>query len=617
VRRHLLVALLLALSAFASCRVQAETPASTPEEALLKLRARFKGAWSFQQKPASFNGTEFIGRRVSISIPKIINELPQIIEATKSAHHLAWDVDFLHEPEIRSLGRIKQIVLHQQRDGHVIENAEFVISVNDLADSLRIAPHTVKLQALPQPTRSAEEARAIAIDAFCKALDAAKSSPDKKGGTQQQCSATVSYTQEESKPRWLTVNGTVHVVYHFTVDITDAPKVGPEACVVREYDISGTTSEEDPVIRVINRCHLAILGTGRAFDPNPMTIRKRKHLKAADIADDDISYKDVDLPFLNPPKEGIFTLDGTYVLFEQGDSLAPPTRAIETESGIPTFRYSRRDDPAFSTVMAYYHLTTLQTHAGAIGFGSLRNVPLAVHVLNADMVVNNASVRVAEYREGPVGKPECGFVTLGRFSPPLTPTIGDAEDAEIIAHEYGHSLLCHDANGYFSIAPEGSYQDSQADAISEGFADFWGIISYSAETKRERHSLFCFADWGGYRDCLRRIPKKRRRTKYVPALGAHRNGMIWSSALIDIFETVFKGDRSNAEIVILQGHLNAIHPGSVPTMSGVAAGILLADQDEFNGEHRDALCDAFRRHAISPSQGCKINRRDLGTQHGD
>ncbi|MGB8652425.1 MAG: M36 family metallopeptidase, partial [Mycobacteriales bacterium] len=104
--------------------------------------------------------------------------------------------------------------------------------------------------------------------------------------------------------------------------------------------------------------------------------------------------------------------------------------------------------------------------------------------------------------------------------------VDDAEDAEVILHEYGHAIQDSQVPGFGSTEEAGS--------IGEGFGDYWAqaVSSRYAPTPDEP----CIADWDsvsytrGPVHCLRRTDG----TKTYPAdlVGeVHADGEIWSSAL--------------------------------------------------------------------------------------
>jgi hypothetical protein len=126
---------------------------------------------------------------------------------------------------------------------------------------------------------------------------------------------------------------------------------------------------------------------------------------------------------------------------------------IVAETGSPafsaknTFRYTRHQDQ-FEQVMAYYWVTEAQKYIHSLGFGESRrpidNRPQAVRI-------NQFGQDNSVATDHP--KNELRFGKGG---------VDDAEDAEVILHEYGHAI--HFAQNFV-------FGSEQAGAISEGFSD--------------------------------------------------------------------------------------------------------------------------------------------------
>ena len=112
--------------------------------------------------------------------------------------------------------------------------------------------------------------------------------------------------------------------------------------------------------------------------------------------------------------------------------------------------------------------------------------------------------------------------------------VDDAEDAEVILHEYGHAI--HQSQG-FNFDPE------ENGAISEGFGDYWAVTVSDVVSQAlgvpEQEPLPCVTDWDATSytstvpHCLRRLDTNLH---YPTDLNGevHHDGQIWSRALWDI-----------------------------------------------------------------------------------
>jgi hypothetical protein len=268
-------------------------------------------------------------------------------------------------------------------------------------------------------------------------------------------------------------------------------------------------------------------GSALVFVPNPVQSLGDESLtdqKDSDAAVPAAAYHAVRLTNL----DGSGFLRGDYadVYSSTGDLAFSPTN---------TFAYTRSDD-RFEQVMAYYWVTEAQKYVHSLGFGS--TLP----------AVNNEpqNVRINQYGvdnsfETTHPKDELRFGKGG---------VDDAEDAEVILHEYGHAL--HAAQN-FNFDPE------QNGAISEGFGDYWAVtvsdVVSTALGVPEQEPLPCVADWdstsytSGPVHCLRRVDLNLH---YPGDLSGevHHDGQIWSRALWDIRQAL---GHVQADTIILQG----------------------------------------------------------------
>jgi hypothetical protein len=200
-----------------------------------------------------------------------------------------------------------------------------------------------------------------------------------------------------------------------------------------------------------------------------------------------------------------------------------------------TFVYTRHQDE-FEQVMVYYWFTEAQKYVQSLGFGT--TLP-AINDEPQNARVDQWGLDNSFETTHP--KDELRFGKGG---------VDDAEDAEVILHEYGHAL--HAAQN-FNFDPE------QNGAISEGFADYWAVTVADVVSQGlgvpELEPLPCVADWDSVSytstvpHCLRRVD---RNLHYPADLNGevHHDGQIWSRALWDIRQNL---GHVKADTIILQG----------------------------------------------------------------
>jgi Zn-dependent metalloprotease len=170
--------------------------------------------------------------------------------------------------------------------------------------------------------------------------------------------------------------------------------------------------------------------------------------------------------------------------------------------------------------MAYYWVTQAQRYIQSLGFGStLPPVNRRQQLLRINQFGGDNSF----YREG-TGKLT---ITLGKGG------VDDAEDAEVIVHEYGHSVQDNQVPG-FGTTPD-------AGAIGEAFGDYLAVTvsEHFARTADEP----CVADWDSTSytvttpHCLRRVDTNKHYPEDLVG-EVHADGEIWSRALWDIHQAL-------------------------------------------------------------------------------
>jgi hypothetical protein len=310
-------------------------------------------------------------------------------------------------------------------------------------------------------------------------------------------------------------------------------------------------------------------GIASVFVPNPVQSLGDESLtdqKDSDAAVPAAAYHDVMLTNL----DGSGYLRGDYVnvISETGNPAYSPTN---------TFQYTRSQDE-FEQVMAYYWITEAQKYVHSLGFGE-----------NGKRGIDNVSqpVRIDQWgadNSFTTDHPS-NLIRYGKGG------VDDAEDAEVILHEYGHAL--HQGQNF-------SFASEEAGAISEGFADYWAVTVTDVVSKRlgvpEREPLPCVADWDSTSytsdvpHCLRRLDTNLH---YPTDLNGevHHDGQIWSRALWDIRQSL---GNVKADTIILQGSMD--FPGT--TMTDLANRTIAAAQQLYGSSAAKAVTAAFHARGI-------------------
>jgi hypothetical protein len=252
---------------------------------------------------------------------------------------------------------------------------------------------------------------------------------------------------------------------------------------------------------------------GQVFLPNPVAdlgIQTLTDQKDADYFSGD--------PLLSKAyhRVTLTNLDGSGSLTGDYAKVISKTGHAATASG-DGFIYTRNQDE-FEQVMGYYWVTQAQRYIQSLGFGStLPAVNKRQQLLRIDQYGGDNSF----YRDG-FGKLT---ITLGKGG------VDDAEDGEVIVHEYGHSVQDDQVPGFGTTPDSG--------AIGEAFGDYLAVTVSDAVAPTADEA--CVADWDStsYTDtephCLRRVDgDKHYPEDLADPREVHDDGEIWSRALWDI-----------------------------------------------------------------------------------
>lgn len=263
--------------------------------------------------------------------------------------------------------------------------------------------------------------------------------------------------------------------------------------------------------------------SGTVFVPNPVQA----------LGDESLTdQKDADYPALAPAyhRETLTDLDGSGTLTGAYVRVRSSTgqQATSTNGVFPDWH---RNSDQFEQVMGYFWVTTAQAYLQHLGFGStLRPVNQRQIELRIDQYGGDNSF----FRDDKAN------ITLGKGG------VDDAEDAEVIVHEYGHSVQDGQVPGFGTTLESG--------AIGEGFGDYLAVVvtSWAAGAPTLTPEA-CVADWdsvsytGAVPHCLRRLDGTKVYPKDLQG-EVHADGEIWSRALWDIRRSL--GDLKGTTVIV-------------------------------------------------------------------
>jgi hypothetical protein len=197
------------------------------------------------------------------------------------------------------------------------------------------------------------------------------------------------------------------------------------------------------------------------FDPNPV-VEQGSRDGLADNGNSDTGvpaslYRNVTLPDL----ETTGCLVGEWVTARvSAGASCPPGR---------DFGSVKRGNPCncFDMAMAYFHIDRMQRYLQSLGFLNVvhRSIPVNLHATSEDNSFYSPSTGSLNFGDGGVN---------------------DAQDADVIDHEYGHAIQDSQRQG-FGVTTEGG-------TLGEGFGDYWQAAMSANQGNSDVFNT-CFAEW--------------------------------------------------------------------------------------------------------------------------
>lgn len=300
------------------------------------------------------------------------------------------------------------------------------------------------------------------------------------------------------------------------------------------------------------------LVSGKVFLPDPVSAAAMPY--GGELADND----DADNTTLNSLRSSVFfkTYFSGDTFYLQNENirikdLAAPNVAVVNVL-IPEFNFTR-DQQGFEDVNTFYHLSNFANYIVSLGYTSLQDFYLEADPHGASGADQSFFVGGAipsiQYGEGGVD---------------------DAEDADVLVHEYVHALSNNAApasnSGFERRAIDEGYGDYFAASYSRQFSDY----NYSDVFNWDGHNEF----WSG-----RNVNSSKVYPEDLSATDIYYTSEIWSGALMDIQETL--GMEVADKLVCETMYQSAINM-SMPT---AALHLLNAELIVFGGVYQSTVYD--------------------------
>jgi len=250
--------------------------------------------------------------------------------------------------------------------------------------------------------------------------------------------------------------------------------------------------------------------------------------------------------------------------------------------------FYNRSDTRFEQVVVYHALDSIQRYIQSLGYSNekatgIRDYPTRanVHWNSSDKSYYDESIDTLQFGDGGVD---------------------DAEDADIIIHEYGHAIQRNQNTCW-----PGSKSLGHMQAMGEGFSDYLAASFYfnDGDAKHQASHAACIGEWdstsyaSGTPACLRRVDTDK---KYPTDLTGeeHADGEIWSRALWDIRLAL---GRTTADTLILEHHFFV---DCNSTMEDAALDVISADSDLNDGSNGIVIKEIFCDRGILSGSDCNI-----------
>lgn len=297
------------------------------------------------------------------------------------------------------------------------------------------------------------------------------------------------------------------------------------------------------------------LVTGKIFNPDPLTTLQQPYTPgtyddAGDVNSPWLNNQLVTVSFMADFTGSDFRLQNSFIKMADVDS----PQILPAVSVNPQFNFNRSQS-GFEDVNAFYHLNQYRNHINSLGF------TLANHLITVDAHAWSGSDQSSFSHN--FGNPELSFGIGG---------VDDAEDADVLIHEYAHFLS-------YNAAP-GSNTGSQRTSLDEAFGDY-AAASYSAALSSYNKEWVFNWDgpvWSNNNAGGRTVASNKVYPNSLTG-SIYQNAPIWSTALMNLHNEI---GREATDSLILQTHYS--YAGGI-SMADAAQLLIDADTLLNNGAY--------------------------------
>jgi hypothetical protein len=320
------------------------------------------------------------------------------------------------------------------------------------------------------------------------------------------------------------------------------------------------------------------LVAAKVFKPDPLTTLNKLYggiyIDNNDANDTWINnaYFTVNLPISFNNNNQTFSLENGFVRIEDFES----PNILPTTNTTPNFIFTR-NQPGFEECNIVYHITQFQNYIASIGYDTLLTGGITADAHGQFGTDNSVFVRNG-------GNPTLSFGTGG---------VDDAEDADVIIHEYCHGISWS-ANGNDNFSNERA-------GLDEGVADYFAT-SYSRSLNTYNwENMF---SWDGHNSFWAgRIANTT--TNYGTTNDMYQLGEIWNSAMSAISSDL--GNSITDQLMLESLHFFTNNT----TLPEAAMYVLKADTLLFNGINVPNICAHFQLRNILNSNCLPVSIAEI------
>ncbi|KAB2817771.1 hypothetical protein [Phaeocystidibacter marisrubri] len=315
------------------------------------------------------------------------------------------------------------------------------------------------------------------------------------------------------------------------------------------------------------------------FNPDPLTTAQSTYMSPY------LDMNDNNETVLNPLRtikqvpgtysNGSFKLENPWVVIQDFDS-----PSIPVATGVSsTFDFGRSDD-RFEQGNAFYHLTAFQLYMQSLGFNLVNyQIPVDANALSgSDNSMFSRSTNPPRLFFGEGG-------------------VDDAEDADVIVHEYGHAISYSAAPNTNSGTERGCLDEANGDYLAASYSRSISSYGYDRIFSWDGHNEY----WQG------RNGYSNKKYTSLSFTGIYANTDIWVAAMMEIWSRLGRETTDKLLLESLYGYSVNM------TMSQAAMLVVQADSSFNGGQNIQPIWESFVMYSILPSAPWSIDESQLET----